>query len=342
MKFINYNHNVFTKYKDVNLTVDLSIVAPPGAGINFISSLFHPEVEKKTLNEYTNNNIAVFNYIDCIVQRATHPTVDIDTFAISYEDLETLVKQYLHEIHVSNNYIKSMVSHQPPNLLHKIFNLNLKEQLYINTTNESHWFIEMLATIKKYTRVEYADKQNIHEVLSEHITACQYAIDNNIDLNSLRPTYEHTVLARSILQNTGVQYGSVLWWKYFFNCILFNCGITTHTYKDYNSLQLDRDLEFNSTTNKKYNDYVDSCASISPIFNKINYEDFFFKLQVPNTKNFKKINKKHIYDYSIKNINVVSKFATTNLLDYANDIVQEKCNCYRNMLNTAIDKTNNI
>lgn len=349
------------------IKVNNSIVAPPGAGANFLTNLTVGKHFKNNVNEhfvdYSSDTSLVWNDIDQSVENIyLRTTKDEFQFQLNrkitdWDKFQTVNKNFLD---FKNRHIDTLYCHVPPYVLSLCSSFTCDNQLGIVLSKDSWFFVRFLEYYKKYIGTTvYERMQNNPGNIELVIFLINHYIDdllNTIDWHKL--SLDHFV--KDKLPNRSLDYlfrnlspetlsllnpGSVFSLEFLMYCHNRKIEITD---KQLNYFILSRLTQLKSIYVKsKHNlwphkDYKNlSYTYFLNTTNKkcykngvtITYEDLFFKRILPDYKIFKK---KGVYqsikEYSLENLILVETFCKNNKSTISNELLNI-CNKFRSWIN---------
>lgn len=305
---------------NINISVDLSVVAEPGAGMHFIGSHFNPAARSGLNNEYILCRNYYFNKIDSQFRKTLYYRRQCLYTTGDLEQLQN-VMQVIH--HDKDVHFSLMASHAPPFLLSNIVNLNINEQLAINNTKNTDWFIRLLGFIKQECSADYTDGTlyRVAQIMNLCFEHADQLMQENKSLKEYKSFLNKFCLAKPFIDifydfgnDRVVDAGSILSFRYYFHCKHYNIEPSYNSLLDYCTLLVnnldyseDRDLDI-PIEKRQWHYYLNKCNYLIKHSESISYEDFYFKLKMPIAPTFKKIDPALVKIYSLENISLVRKF----------------------------------
>lgn len=317
MPMINYKHHT--------LLINHVLTLIPGAGQGFLTTALLGEIPHQMISQFNEykidyhpTNRTVMNTVDdCIPDY-----FDKTNYILTEKDLSKL--RNASDEFLGYSTIDLLRSHHPTYFLTKIFDTKIKEYTNINI-NGCKWIVRVLDLVK--TEFSPIDANNLSywklsKILSEYRKIRTVEPSDEVVIKYLEKFSEN------IHPYCNIALLSVYALRYVFQCI--NKGIYPNVdhFKEYNSFMLHAYPDENKEILKVANNHI---IPLVGTYTDLNYVDLFFDLNVPSTECWSKVDKNQIRNYSLANIDILSRYSDW-LLDVDKDKLQEKINTYREKL----------
>lgn len=325
-----------------------AISSPPGAGLNFLihnytkNNIPYQFIEtrkvgfpfNKESNEYYKLPNTIFNAIDFFYQNLYHDNITLQKFdQIIDNDWETIKfrdKKLLDNIqNYKFNFLNTKLiisGHYPPYALARILNKNFDEQITINFTNDSKIWVDVLVFIKKHMATKIYGENSIIQNGTYNFIYIINAI--NFIMRSLVDLQDISVLdiiksavddQKNYFVNLSTTNKKLIEGSNFSFALIF--------YSIISNKDIDDELLYNFIAKIEQTPQGTSCISSDFFPNKdklhelnlleniakknfnTNYEDLFFTLNIDkDCFLFKNTDHNDIKNYSLKNLELVSKY----------------------------------
>lgn len=331
---IDFNLDIFSKFKETTLSVDHYLSAQSGAGQNFLSgkllkNFVYPEnyaienklgwvKHNKKNHEYQLCNLGRYtdwNSLDHLTCSQFYFKTSIDKVIVNIDDIVNNATSIYTRNKLSNS-INLLRGHELPYIFSNVFNAQFNEITSIETTNETFWIPAILAFIKNelYLETEIWKFDKILAAYFDEINNSMKTVGNishmGVNIQTLSEMLSESgfidLNMRSIISTR-----CFINYKFIFKCLGNKTSPTKYLYKKFITEYINKILFYPNTIEFSiHNNYLISYfKSKSTIFNKIEYTSLFFDLELPESKRWSVINKSDIAEYSYNNLTMIRKLA---------------------------------
>lgn len=315
---------------------------PPGGGINFFLDLISgsngANVFNKETNEYkytgNENSIRPFwNSIDHNIEA---------TYCESYNFKNPVTVDMLGpNISAANRFINidptletiDINGHNPPMLLAAMFNLSINEQLAVIPSESTDFFIKFLSFIKKFRAIKVWDNDK-HLLIYLLELYGRAVLESENGRNLLMPVgpVNNKFLDLSQQYKDTINVGSVFSFQCLFYSLEKGVPLTDNIVTEFINKHVRENIlgQFSYRTQFRYKCIVET----TKMANKgaiVDYEDFYFKRNMPDLKMLETVNTDRIAEYSMRNIELIEQFIQILDSDLRKQIMK-KLKSYKKML----------
>jgi hypothetical protein len=326
--FPHVNKNIFKQYQGISFNVDHGVFAYAGAGTHFITSLLFENDTRVSKHRSLNNEFVTYGDLPIEWCDLELYIKDWFTGQQDYVNLnDDTINQHI-PIYIQNNglHLPVMFSHIPPILTTNIFTINFSEISIVDYFTES-WFTEGLRLIKHECigiNNKSADSRVFHltKKMQQHILSGKKPIDFNFPvfkqlMNKWFVNYSNGVKTVNIIEpSSELAYIALL------------------EYHNNSDISVEKHIKnhISNNTKMKNKEYYSNCVIAIDMFMKkyphtilIDYQNLFFKLILPDTPTWQKVDRYKIQEYSKENIRLYRKFLEWLPDEYV-DIALQKLN----------------
>lgn len=310
--------DIFNRYKHIKIEVENLIVFPDGAGGNFLLSMAdisQDDVSNNNTNEYKADEM-FWPDIDSLRfhnHRVPAPSIseiekNVETW-LSVHDTKLLVDRY--------GKFEYLVGHFPPKILCDVFDVTIKDALWIQPHSV---YTEITDTIHRFKKVMFRDYNANPYMISDILNGIKTK-NNTLKINS----NDHDI-ALAMLRKTLplVEKNSLIVWKFIIDSKIKNDNMTANDARKYiteyffDSAFKRRsygELYMSDSYKTKFEQVTSKCQNI----HVVPYDKLFFDLELPEIGPLDPNNADILFKiarYSRKNLDMLSFLNSKTLTEY--------------------------